>query len=64
MKDVKLVAIGWLGCKTVYIDVTREEAIQKYDQENPDCTVLENQLPVTEMIVNDKFHAYDIYECD
>lgn len=59
---MKLIAIGHLGSYTVYIGLTKNEAIQKYNQENPSYKVEENDLSVRELDVNDKFYVYDIWE--
>ena len=58
---MKLVSIGFIGGQTVYVDVTKEEAIQRYNEENPDYTILENSLIVREIEVKDKFFVYDIW---
>jgi hypothetical protein len=58
---MKLVSIGFIGGQTVYVGLTKEEAIQRYDKENPDYTVLENSLSVREIEVKDKFFVYDIW---
>lgn len=58
---MKLVAIGFLGDYTVYVDLSREEAIRRYDAEYPDYTVAKHGLHVKEVEVRDgRFQAYDI----
>lgn len=59
---MKLVAIGFLGQFTVYVNVTKEEAIARYNRENPDYTA-EDAGTVREIEVKDgKFYAYDIWD--
>jgi len=36
---MKLVSIGYLGEQTVYIGLTREAAMKRYDKENPTYTI-------------------------
>lgn len=60
---MKLVAIGFLGEYVVYVDMTREDAMARYDRENPDYTIAENDLVVKEIDVRDgRFQVYEIEE--
>jgi len=62
----KLIVIGWLGTRTVYLNVTREEAIRRYatDEMIPDLKkaaayIEENKL-LEEFEFVDEFWAYDV----
>lgn len=59
---MKLVAIGYLGDQTVYVNISKQEAIDRYDRENPDFTVIKNNLRVKEIDVDEKFYVYDIWK--
>jgi len=59
---IKLVAIGYIGMKSVYINMSQEDAIKRYDLENPNLTVEKEDLAVDEYEVKDSFSAYDIWE--
>ena len=59
---MKLISIGFIGSKTVYIDISKEEAIKRYDEENPEYTVIKNDLSVEEIEVKDSFHVYDMWD--
>jgi len=59
---MKLISIGFIGDKTVYIDISKEEAIKRYDKENPEYTVVENSLSVEEIEIKDSFNVYDIWD--
>lgn len=60
---MKLIAIGGMGEYEVFVDVTREEAIRRFDELYPDYTVAENSLNVREIDVPDgRFWVYDIEE--
>ena len=58
---MKLVAIGFTGDEKVYIGLSKDEAIKRYDTENPDYTVIANNLSVEEFEVDDSFCVYDIW---
>lgn len=53
----KLVVIGYLGSKTVYLNVSREDAIQRFRQ-NDGCDV----VYVEEFEFDDSFGAYDVWK--
>lgn len=60
--SLKFVTIGYLGHQTVYVNVTKEEAIARYNKENPDYTA-EDAGTVREIEVKDgKFEVYDIWD--
>jgi hypothetical protein len=60
---MKLIAIGFVGNFTVYVNLSKKEAIARYNQENPDWTVEDNNLSVIEQeVVDGKFRVYDIFE--
>lgn len=61
---MKFVVIGYIGQKTVYINMSKEEAMQRYNKENLEYTIKENNLIVTEMEVEDCFNVYDIWSED
>ena len=56
-----LVVIGWLGCRTAYINVSREEAIARFRKSEgmDDDQVLEDRL-IDEFIFDDELWAYDV----
>lgn len=58
--EMKIIAIGYLGDKTCYVNVDREEAIARYLSDN-DLEDLEG-IKVTELEVADTFHVYEIWE--
>ena len=59
---MKLISIGFIGSKTVYIDISKEEAIKRYNKENLEYTVVENSLSVEEIEIKDSFNVYDIWD--
>lgn len=60
---MKLVAIGYLGHFTVYVGLSREEAVRRHEREHPGDTVEAAGLAVQEIEVKDgKFGVYDIWE--
>lgn len=63
----KLIAIGWLGNRTVYLNVSREEAIRRYataemipDLGEAEKYVTKNKL-IQEVEFDDEFSAYSVY---
>jgi len=58
---MKLIAIGYLGEMVVFTNISRENAIERYNKENPTCTVEDENLSVKEIEVNEKFYVYDIW---
>lgn len=59
-KEHKIISIGWLGTKTCYIDIPREEAIKRWaaeHDETPDDNMIEEVTTIRGM-----FDAYDIGE--
>ncbi len=58
-----IIAIGYMGKKVCYIGLTKDEACERYDAENPDYKVLTESLSVeTIPLVNHSFCVYDIWE--
>jgi len=54
----KLTVIGWLGVKRAYLDVSREEAIKRYEVNEghtPDDTMIK------QFVFSDEFGVYDAY---
>ena len=58
---MKIVVIGFLGSMRAYVNLSREDAIKRYDAENPDYTVEVNGVMVEELEVKDSFSVYDIW---
>ncbi|RUX60132.1 hypothetical protein [Mesorhizobium sp. M7A.F.Ca.CA.002.12.1.1] len=62
----KLVVIGWLGIKTCYLNLSREDAIKRYKQDNPDSLFEEEALKRPDLIqefeFEDEFGAYDAWK--
>ena len=58
----KLIAIGYLGCQTVYLNVTREEAIRRYREADgmEEHEILKDDL-ITEFEFTDEFTAYAVH---
>jgi len=56
MKKNKLVVIGFMGSMQCYLNVAREEAIQRFCKENQYLDVC-----VAEFEFDDQFGAYDVY---
>ncbi|MCP4990912.1 MAG: hypothetical protein GY928_34175 [Colwellia sp.] len=58
-----LVTIGWTGTKTAYLNISKEEAIERYLKDNPDCKELVTQDGfVNEFEFNDEFGVYDAWK--
>jgi hypothetical protein len=56
-KKHRLVSIGWLGSKTVYLDLTREEAIKRFQEDvGEDVT----DMPIKEVEFDRYFYAYEV----
>jgi len=59
-----LIVIGWLGCKKCYLNISREEAIERYKRD--DGTGEEEWVAIEEDIeefqFEDEFSAYDVSE--
>ena len=54
-----LISIGYLGTKTCYLNISREEAIERYLKDNPFTTY--KDLITDDMI--DEFQFYDEFGC-
>jgi hypothetical protein len=64
---MKIIAIGFTGGYSCYVNVTREEAIARHEAEElePGETVESERLTVQEVEVRDgKFYAYAIGESE
>ena len=60
---MNLVAIGGVGYKVVYVDVSRLEAIVKYNDEHPTSVYDPSNDTLQEIEVKDgKFQVYDIWK--
>ena len=61
-----LVVIGWLGNKSCYLNVPREEAIQRYLEHNRPYAetreALEHHDKIQEFEFEDQFGAYDVFD--
>jgi hypothetical protein len=58
----KLIVIGWMGVKTAYLNVPREEAINRYMQsENVTSEDIEDFDFVQEFDFEDEFGVYDAW---
>lgn len=59
---MKLVMVGFLGNYRVFINTSKEEAIKRWDKENPSYTYQENALHLEEIeIKGDSFSVYDLW---
>jgi hypothetical protein len=57
-----LTTIGLLGNLSVYVDLTREQAIERYNRENESSPFDPEVDTVKEWTVKDgKFYAYDLW---
>lgn len=57
---IKMIAIGFVGDYTVYVNIDKDEAIKRFNIENPDYTVELQNLDVQELEIEDVFYVYDI----
>lgn len=58
---IKLVAIGYMGDMTVYINLSKTEAVRRYNVENNEV-IDENSPNIIELEVEDSFSVYDIWK--
>lgn len=58
MSKNKLITIGWLGIRTAFLNVSREEAIRRYLQKNPEDADVADKL-VHEFEFDDEFYTYE-----
>lgn len=58
-----LISIGYLGTKTCYLNISREEAIERYLKDNPFTTYedLITENIVAEFEFGDEFECYAAY---
>ena len=52
-----LILIGWTGSKSCYLNVTREEALRRYMEANPE----DEDPTIKELDFTDEFTAYDAW---
>lgn len=57
-KPIKLIAIGYTSAMTVYVNLTKDEAIARYIRSNPHEEIA--TLTIKELTVTDEFEVYDI----
>ena len=59
----KLVVIGWIGCKYCYLNISEEDAINRYciSEEITSEEFNNNEPPIDILEFNDEFGAYAIY---
>lgn len=61
-----IVAIGILSAKRCYLDIPKEEAIERYRAEEKldqlDWEGMEDTISIEEMDITDEFTVYDIWE--
>lgn len=53
----KLISIGWLGDQRVYLNVTREEAMRRYEESEDEPA---EETTILEFEFEDEFLAYDV----
>lgn len=66
MKANILIVIGWRGSKNCYLNMTKEEAIEKYceaDMLDKDL-FFESEVPVEVISFDSVFEAYEVWESD
>ena len=56
----KLIALGFLGVGTCYLNVSMEEAQRRYKEEHPEEEGDADVLAIFEF--DDEFHCYDVWE--
>jgi hypothetical protein len=59
----KLIVIGWMGVKTAYLNISREEAIARYMKSHGDDEPPPDDV-ITEFEFKDEFGVYDAYQAD
>lgn len=63
MKKNKLITIGWVGNKSCYLNINREEAAKRYIKNNPqDQDALEQPGFIVEVEFDDELLIYDTPE--
>ncbi len=55
----KLVAIGYLGCMHVYLDISEEEALRRYTEVSGPLHTFEY---IKTIFFDDEFETYDVWE--
>ena len=59
-----LIVRGWLGCKKCYLNISREEAIERYKRDDgtseEEFSAIEEDIE--EFQFEDEFGAYDVSE--
>lgn len=56
----KIIAIGWTGLKRCYLNISREEALDRYKAEQGDHGFDADEVPIKEIEFDDVFEAYDV----
>lgn len=64
----KIISIGWTGCKNCYLNVSREEAIARYNESERtigsdpyDEAYLTKHGIIEEFEFDDEFNAYEVW---
>jgi len=57
----KLVIIGWMGIKTAYLNMSKEDAIKRYLIDEPDCESFDMPGFVECFEFDDEFGVYDAW---
>jgi plasmid maintenance system antidote protein VapI len=60
----RIVTIGFLGSQTCYLNVSREEALRRYLEENNFYSREEAQCMLREFQFEDSFEVYDVFPKD
>ena len=56
----KLIVIGWIGVKRCYLNISREEAIRRYEAAEG-CSGIESTELIDEFEFEDEFGAYEVW---
>lgn len=60
----KLIVIGYIGSKTCFLNMPKEEAIKLYNEINRDVNLTADDVEVTEFEFDNIFDAYDAYPAE
>lgn len=55
----RLVVIGWIGCRTAYLNIDRDEAIKKYLADHQESNL--DGTPVEEIQFESEFGTYEVW---
>lgn len=58
----KLYVIGFIGIKKCYMNIPKQEAIERYCKENDLDAATFDEESVDEVEFDDEFEAYDVWE--